>query len=503
MNILKKNIIANYAGNFWVALMSLAFVPLYIRFMGIEAYGLIGIFLALLGIFSLLDMGLSITLNREMARLSVLKNKAQEMKDLLRTLEIPYWGMAGFISLMVIILSPAISYHWVQVKTISPATVQRTIIIMGIATAFQWPLNFYSGGLIGLQRQILLNTINATMATLRGVGAVLVLWLISPTIEAFFIWQIFISFTHTGLVAFSLWRSLPNTTKAPRFQSQLLLNIRRFAATITGTTILTAILTQMDKIILSRMLTLEVFGYYILASTVAMSLYRIIYPVIFATSPRLTNFVSLGAKEELAKLYHKSAQLVSVIILPVTFVIALYSKEILLLWIQNPTIAQHAHLLVSILIIGTALNGLINIPYSLQIASGWAELAFFVNLVSVLILAPLMIMLAKWYGAVGVASVWIILNCGYILIVIPIMHRRLLSTEKWRWYLVDVGLPLGIALLIAGIFRLTMPIPKNNFIQFANILGVFAITLLATALATPVTRNWIRSNISTYRERFS
>jgi hypothetical protein len=44
MSLIKQNIIANFGGKAWQALMSLAFVPLYIKFMVIESYGLIGIF---------------------------------------------------------------------------------------------------------------------------------------------------------------------------------------------------------------------------------------------------------------------------------------------------------------------------------------------------------------------------------------------------------------------------------------------------------------------------
>ena len=64
MSVIKQNIIANFGGKAWQALMSLAFVPLYIKFMGIESYGLVGIFTSLLALFGLLDMGLSTTLNR-------------------------------------------------------------------------------------------------------------------------------------------------------------------------------------------------------------------------------------------------------------------------------------------------------------------------------------------------------------------------------------------------------------------------------------------------------
>lgn len=471
-------------------------MPLYIHFMGIEAYGLVGVFATLLALFFLLDMGLSGTLCREMARLAVQPDKSQEIRDLVRTLEIPYWLVGLLVAIIVILSSPFIAYHWVNVENLSPKSVQTAIIIMGLVIAFQWPLSFYSGGLTGLQRQVLLNSINVVMATFRGLGTVLILWLVSPTVEAFFLWQIVVSAVHTGLIAFFLWRSLPNAAEKPHFRRQLLLNIWRFAAGITGITILSAILMQLDKVILSRMLTLEMFGYYTLASVVAMTLYRFISPVISATYPRLTNLVALGAKEELTLLYHKSAQLVSVLVLPAAVVVALFSKQILLLWTRNSTTAEHTHLLVSILVMGTAFNGLMNIPYALQLASGWTRLTFFVNLVSVLLLVPLMIMLANWYGAVGAASVWVILNCGYILFAIPIMHRRLLPTEKWRWYREDIGIPLAVSLAVAGVFRLTVPAPDQQLFQVVYLALVSGLTLVITAMSTSVTRNWLRTQLS-------
>jgi len=479
--------------------MGLVFVPLYIHFLGIEAYGLIGIFATLLALFGLLDMGLSSTLNREMARLTIQEGKAQEMRDLVRTLEIPYWVVGLLISAIVIFVSPSIAYRWVNAENLSPQTVQTAIMIMGVAVAFQWPMSFYSGGLMGLQRQVLLNGINVVMATFRGLGAVLILWLVSPTVEAFFAWQIVVSVVHIGLIVFFLWRSLPDAVEAPRFRRDLLLNIWRFAAGMTGISVFATILTQLDKVILSRMLSLEIFGYYTLASVVAMTLYRFIGPVFSATYPRLTNLVTLDATEEITRLYHKSAQLASVLVLPAALVVALFSKEILLLWTQSSITAEHTHVLVSILILGTAIHCLVSIPYALQLASGWTRLAFLGNVVSVLLLVPLMIALAKWYGAVGAASVWVILNAGYILFVIPLMHRRLLPTEKWRWYFEDVGLPFAVAVLVAGALRLTIPIPVHNMALALYIAIISATTLGATSLAVPVTRDWLQITISSWR----
>ena len=116
MSVLKKNITANFVGGLWTGLMGLVFVPLYIHFLGIEAYGLIGIFAALLALFGLLDMGLSTTLNREIARLIVRNGNAREMRDLVRTLEIPYWAVGLLITIIVIVLSPSSLYKFIQVR---------------------------------------------------------------------------------------------------------------------------------------------------------------------------------------------------------------------------------------------------------------------------------------------------------------------------------------------------------------------------------------------------
>ena len=499
MSVLKRNIVANFGGSAWVAIMSLVFLPLYIHFIGIEAYGVVGIFYTLLALSGMLDMGLGATLTREMARLVVQPDKSQEMRDLVRTLEIPYWLISLLIAAIVVLASHFIAYHWVNVENLSPKTVQTAVMLMGLAMAFQWPLSLYSGGLVGLQRQVLLNSINVVMSTFRGLGAVLILWLVSPTVEAFFLWQIVVSVSHVGLMTFFFRRSLPHAAAAPRFRRELLRNIWRFAAGMAGITILGTIIMQTDKVILSRMLSLEKFGYYTLAYTVAMNLYIFVRPVYNATYPRLTNLAALGATEDITRLYHKSAQLVSVLVLSAALVVALFSKEILLLWTQNPEIAEHSHSLVSILIMGTAINSLLQIPWALQFAYGWTRLVFFSNLVSVLVLVPLMIALTIWYGAVGAASVWVILNMGVIFIVIPILHRRLLPAEKWRWYFKDVGLPFVVALLVAGVLRLVIPVPVHNVALAAFIIMISAATLGATALATPVTRHWVRAQISRWR----
>lgn len=491
MSLLKKNIVANFVGSIWQALMGLISIPFYIKFMGIESWGLIGIFTMLQVIFGLFDIGLSSTLNREMARLSILPHKEREMRNLVRTLEVIYWGIAVIIGFVVVSFAPFIAQQWINAGQLSPTTIEQTLLIMGFAIALQMPIGFYSGGLMGLQKQVLLNVINIIISTLRGGGAVLILWLVSPTIQAFFLWQIVISTINIALLAIVLWRVLPPDEKTAIFQKQLLKGIWRFAAGMSGITILGVILTQVDKVILSKMLSLEEFGYYTLASVVAMSLNRLTGSIFLGIYPRLTQLVSIKDEEKIIRLYHQSCQFMAVMILPVAIIVALFSYEILFLWTRNPATAEKSHILVSILICGTALNGLMNLPYALQLAFGWTRLSFFKNVIAVFLLVPLVIYMAAHYGAVGAASVWLVLNMGYVFFEIPLMHNRLLRNEKWRWYWNDVCIPLVICFLIAGLGRIFMDGPMSQFMMLLYLIIISVLTIGITVLTISTTRRWL------------
>ena len=67
-----KNLIAGVASSLWSASLALAVVPLYLRYLGIEAYGLIALFITAQALLQLLDMGLAPTMNREVAKAKAL-----------------------------------------------------------------------------------------------------------------------------------------------------------------------------------------------------------------------------------------------------------------------------------------------------------------------------------------------------------------------------------------------------------------------------------------------
>lgn len=491
MSLIRRNIIANVAGRGWGLLLSLAVVPLYIHFIGIEAYGLIGFFLSLMAILSLLDLGLGTALNREFARYSIREGDAQAMHDLLLTLERIYWLIGIVIAVTLAALSPAIAAYWIRPQQLPTETVAQALIMLSVSLAFQWPRALYSGGLMGLQRQVPLNLLVSVTGTANSIGGVLVLWLVSPTIQALIAWSMVVSAVDVFLMRMLLRRYLPVAPMRPGFSRKLLAEIWRFAAGMTGITMLSVILSQLDKMILVKVLPLDAFGYYSVAWRVAGGLFALVSPVSAAFLPRFAQLLLTGDQKGLARLYHRGCQLMSAVVLPGAVVLLFFAADFLLLWTQDAAIAANSGTLLALLTAGAAIGGVMNIPFTLQLASGRTRLLFYTLAVAVILSAPCTYLASLYYGGVGAAWVSIIVNCAYIVFYLPLMHHRLLPDHLRSWLIVDVGVPLAVALAVASLWRQIAGTSDSHGWMLLNLGMVTLVTLLATALAAPQIREII------------
>jgi O-antigen/teichoic acid export membrane protein len=479
---------ASFAGTALSGAVQLACIPLFIRLMGIEAYGLIAFYLVLQTVLQVLDLGLSPTMNREMARYSVLGGKAAEARDLVRTLEIGYWLVGLLIGGGILMAAPWLAVHWINASAIPVRNVMQAVMIMGALAVFQWPVSFYQGGLMGLRQQGLMNALKIGAGTLTNVGGVLILWMLSPTIQALLVWQAGISAVWVIALAISLWKSLPASSRAARFDLVVARNVRRFAVGMTGIVVVGLVLTQADKLLVSKLFSLRKFGYYALAWSVANVPIIIAGCVFNVAFPRMSALVSAGDKDAISLSYHRTSQLMAVLVFPVATVLSLFSYEVLRLWTGNNETAASTAPVLSILVVGSAINAVLYLPYTLQLASGWTKLPFLAGIASVSILVPLMFPMTKHFGLLGAASIWAILNILNMLIVVPIMHRRLLPGEVWGYFR-DVGLPLISTIGIAVLGRLIFSNPASTFMTLVALSSVCVASLVVAVLAAPRVRS--------------
>ncbi|MFZ2162803.1 MAG: oligosaccharide flippase family protein [Sideroxyarcus sp.] len=479
---LKRNVIANYLGQGWTALMGLAFIPLYIKYLGIEAYGLIGLFAVLQAWLSLLDMGIVPTLGREMARFTAGSHSAKSIHDLLRSLETITVSFSILIGAAFWLASDWLANNWLRSENLPVDVVAQALAIMGLVAALRFCEGIYRSALIGLQHQVWYNSAQAAIATLRFGGAVAVLAYYRPTIEAFFIWQAVVSLAALLLFVLKLRLVLPRQESPAVFSISALRTVWQFASGMMGINFLKIMLTQIDKVLLSRLLSLEHFGYYMLASTVSTALFLLIGPITQALYPRMVQLNELNNQQKLITVYHLGAQLVTVVTSAVLFVLIVFGEGVIYAWSGDIKLSNNVGPILSVLVLGSFLNGLMWMPYQCQLAHGWVKLGVVVNLVAVLLLVPAIVLLVPKYGALGAAWLWVTLNAGYVLLGIHFMHRKILPQEKWRWYWQDVAMP---ALGSGSILALALIVePKALTGRFEWFIFLLVTGLMAVAAAS-------------------
>jgi len=498
---LKKNIIANYLGQGWTALMGLVFVPVYIHYLGIEAWGLVGFMSLLQAWLTLLDMGLTPTLSREMARFQAGAHSAQSIRDLLRSMEIIYGGVALAVVGIVWLIAPWVAVHWLSSAQLSSASVAQAISMMGLVLAARMVEQVYRGAIQGLQRQVWLNGMQSVLATLRWGGAVGVLAWVVPSVEAFFLWQGLVSILIMVILARQTYHWLPPGERAARFEIAAIVRIRRFAGGMAATTLLVLLLTQVDKLLLSKLVSLEDFGYYTLAASAAGALGLFVAPIATAVSPRLTELVAQSEQQALINTYHHASQWLAALLIPVALVMAAFAEPLLKVWTGNASLSQQAAPLLALLALGTLCNGLLHVPYMTQLAHGWTGLAVRANIVAVSFIVPVVLWAVPRFGAIGAAGGWLALNVGYLLIGMHFMHRRLLPYEKWRWYRDSVFKPLVIGSITVLAIRQWIVLPPARIQMAAALVGIGVLVMGMVMWIVPASRASIQLKLKLLRAR--
>jgi O-antigen/teichoic acid export membrane protein len=402
--------------------------------------------------------------------------------------EVAVTGIAVGVAVIIWAASTWLASNWLEADAIATGAVAHALALMGLVIALQFVESVYVSSIVGLQRQVLQNALSSVIATARALGAVGVLIWISPTIEAFFVWQAIISFITVVLFFVVAYRALPPPPRRARPSFEALLSIRRFAGGTTVITLLSLLLTQTDKILLARVLSLEKFAYYALAGVAANSLYMFVAPISAAIYPRLTEIATRGDHATESATYHRGAQMVTVLMGSAAVMLMTFGERALLLWTADPVLSDNVAPLLTLLALGTLFNGLMYMPGLLQLAHGWTSLTIAVNSVAVALLVPSLFFVVAAHGAMGAAWVWVILNAGYLLFAISFMHRRLLPTEKWRWYLQDVFYPLSAGALLAVLLRWALPSSPGRIGDFLIMSISGSCVFLGMAAAAPLVR---------------
>lgn len=490
---LKHNIIANYVSQFYGTLIAIVMVPMYVRYMGIEAYGLIGFFTMLQVWFQLLDVGLTPTMARETARFRGGAVSALNLRRLLRALEGIFIGMGALGAAAMIAGADFLAGNWLNAQQLAHEEVRRAIMLMGVIVALRWASGLYRGAIGGFERQVWLSGFNIIVATARFVLVIPFFIYAGTSPTHFFSYQLAVAALELAILVIQTYRMLPAVDKGTwvPWRWEPLRGVLRFSLTLAFTNSIWIVVTQTDKLVLSKLLPLTDYAYFTLAVLVASGVTIVSGPINVALQPRLTKLSAEGNEAGMVQVYRNSTQLVSIIAIPAALVLAFFSEQVLWAWTGDADIAANAAPVLTLYALGNGVMALGSFPYFLQFAKGDLKLHMIGNVVFVVLLVPALIWATWAYGMVGAGYAWLCANLAYFFLWIPRVHARFVKGLHLQWLVWDICaiVVLTIAGAAAAQWLLTW---SQERMSVAMEIAMLSAGLLLLAAASS---SWVRGSL--------
>lgn len=433
---------ANYASRLWAGVSTFLFVPAYLRILGPEAFGLVTFSASILGIVFVLDMGMSNAFAREMSR----QADARPLANLLRSLEWIYLGIVALMLLAAVLFSGVIAERWLNASLLTPDQVQLSVALMLVSAVLQIMMALYIGGLLGSNRHVKAAGYQIGFGLVRS-GIVLVPLYFFPIVELVFIWQVAASAICLLLLRRTIWRAI-DPPAPPRFSRPALRQVAGFAGGMFGIALISAINMQADKIVVSKVFSLEQLGLYSVASLIGQIPSMLALPLAVTILPRLTGHVARHERQDLVTLYMRYSFMIGVVAFTAAIGVILGAPQILEL-VQGSTAAPELVLVSRILAAGGALLATQYMPYHLAVASGHTRTNIMFGTVAAIVLPVAMLAGVSHIGMLGAAIPWLAMNAAATLFLAWRITPRFLGPYlgEWSWKANLLPLLVGVAVI--------------------------------------------------------
>jgi len=438
---MRSNILLNVAGGAWFAVLSLVLIPVQVRVLGVETYGLLAFLISLQTIFSVCDVGMSPSITRFVAT-----DRSPDLQASYAAIGavLPFYALIGIgLGSSLILISQFLTHHWLQLHALSVASSTMAIVLWGVVIAVRWPVTFLAGILTGLQRFSQLNLLKIGVSTISLLGGICVI-LLTRSVTSFLAWSI--ASAGVEVLSYSLIcaRYLNGWNAHLRIRIRPIAPLLHLALGIAGINLLAIVVTQVDKLLLSKLISAQQLGYYAVAYNLVYGLSLLQTLVNAAVFPAFSADYEHQRLHRLQERYRKALQSLAYVYLAPLGVCAFFATDILSAWTSR-SLADHAAIILPILAIGFFLNTLASIGYTLSIAAGDSRLPMMVNIAGVLVYLPLLLITASRFGGTGAAACWVFLNLYYMVVLVPLVQTRFLPSPR------RAGLDVVGRLLLAAV----------------------------------------------------
>lgn len=417
---LRRNTIWNLAGSGLPLIAAASLIPFTLHHLGYEAFGVLTLIWALIGYFSLFDMGVGRALTYELSKLRAVNNVSEISLTLKAGLILTL--AAGLLGAAVmLILAPYFATSWLK---ISPALQPDAMLSFQIAAIGVIPTTVTSGlrgALEGLGRFAASNLNKILLGFCMFVLPALSIALHGNSLWAITLYLVLARLI-VALAAAAQLRSYFAISSAGLIRNHLkpLVN---YGAWITVTGIVGPLMVYGDRFFVSAAVGAAQLPLYAIPQEGLQRLLIIPAALCGALLPQLAAL----SPHDAAASYRRNYKRVAVVMLGICLMAAILAYPALAWWL-SAEFAQQALPIVLILSVGIWLNSMATVPYTLIHANGNPRLTALFHLFELGLYVLALWWLATSFGLVGAALAWVG-RVALDLILLHIAANKLLSVS--------------------------------------------------------------------------
>jgi O-antigen/teichoic acid export membrane protein len=495
MSRLKKNIAYNMSGQFIVLGLSFISVKYIHGQLGADVLGII-FFTSMVNLLvsEVLQTGVATTTVREVS--SHYESDKKYVRDYLRTGTSFYWGCFLLVTAVIVYAAPLFVEHWITLEELDKETAIHILRVLGVSSLIVLPRWHYVSMLRGIERMDWTALIDVLTTALQHAGTIFLI-IQGYGVEVVVYWFGFCYVLRIGIYMAVCLFFFELSMMIPGFKSYVLGRNSKYTSRLIFSTVISAVLRQFDKIVLSKLLPIGAVGYYGFLNS-GLSKTRIITSSVGqAAFPTLSKMFEGGEKEEMLKTYDKIQDLVVFSSVPL-FAAAVYVGLPGLSFIFDTATAQDLFAPFLFLCLGLYLNAVLTIPQIFTLACGNSGIEAKQHILDALIYPAAAFFLILEYGLVGASLAMVLLQSLHVLYGLRRSYKECFKRSYLGFCLHQAKILLFACLVFGAPFSILYVFGHAHDIILITVVYLCSLLLFAVLgffLLTEMARDLIKANL--------
>lgn len=347
---------------------------------------------------------------------------------------------------------------------------------------------------MGLDHQFAANLGLLLQGLIKSVGALGALLLIGPEPTAFFAFQLLANIVTVAFYRWHLRQVMPIGEE--KFDASILWQNAKYSIGLFGLGIISTLSLQIDKIMMSRIVPLEIFGFFSVASLIASLPVLVIGAIGAAVFPRFVARFVAGEIEIATREFAAVCQLAASIASAIAFTIVFHPFAWFQIWAPLSIPPGGMVQAITLLALAQLIQSLTLIPYQFALSHGTVRLNVLVGIATFSMHFALLFLLLPSIGVMAAGVSWLVVSVITVPPYMYLLYRKVHVPFRSWWG--KFALPVGsafIATVLLSILLSNMRHESPILLLATNIVLTFGVSVFMSYDLRREIRQFVREQL--------